>query len=369
LDLRVTSEAFMSPRQIFHAAAVVAVLAAAPVARAQCPKITIQVDGDISGSGYSEEKPQNWKKHTVGACHKNYVYLSHTIGDGSRKGKAIWKPKITVTGWYEVTTSYRATTNRTNDADYVLYDDAGGKKKVVVNQKHSGDCTKKTLGTIYCKVGGTCRLVLDGTDDSQSDAADITTFKLTKCSGTPPKNPCAGITKNSKWHVCSWTTKTCAGTYDDYAGCAKYCAAAGMVCVARFGGTAPCSKEPNNKIPCAQKNTHQSDYCECAFPDSGVPKQDKGAPPKKDAAVKPKDSAPPKTDRPAGHKDGPTAPKVDAPVTVGDGPAAGKDAPAQPPPGEQGITSGCSCRTGGAGAGATWAAALLLLALWRRRRS
>ena len=316
---------------------------------AQCPKITIQVDNDISGSGYSEDKPNNWITHSVDSCYKNYR----------------WKPKITVTGWYEVTTSYRATTNRTNNADYFLYDDAGGKKKVEFSQKHSGGCTKKTLGTIYCKVGGACRLVLDGTDDDQSDAADITTFKLTKCSGTPPKNPCAAISKNTKWHVCSWSTSTCAGTYDDKAGCIKYCAAAGMICMARYGGTAPCTKEPKNKIPCSQSNTHQSDYCECALPDAGVPKPD-SAPQKKDAA-------PSKPDAPVVKADGPVK-KSDAPVTAMDGPVANQDGtPANPDqaadsavPNNQ-ITSGCSCRVGGSQA-PEGLLLLVLLALICRRR-
>jgi len=328
------------------------------VAAAQCPKITIQVDNDIKGSGYSEEKPKNWITHSVGACYKNYRYLSHTVGDGTRKGKAIWTPKITVTGWYEVTTSYRATGNRTTDADYVLYDDNGGKKKVVINQKTSGDCTKKMVGTIYCKVGGKCRLVLDGTDDGQSDAADLTSFKLTKCTGTPPKNPCSGISAKSAWEVCNWTATTCAGTYNDSAGCNKYCAAAGMVCVKRFGGEPGCSKEPQNVIACGASNGHKSDWCECAFP----PKKDAGVPPKKDAYV-----PPPKKDAyiPPPRKDGPAAVK-DAPVQFLDGPAGKKDGPSTPDPlPRNSLSSGCSCEVEGGGAGGLWL--ILLLALVRLR--
>ena len=256
--------------------------------RAQCPKIVIQVDNDIKGSGYSVVKPKNWITHSVGACHKNYTYLSHTVGDGTRKGKAIWTPKITVNGWYEIKTSYRATTNRSNAADYYLYDDNGGKKKVVINQKHSGDCTKKVVGTVYCKKGGTCRLVLDG-DDGQSAAADITTFTLTKCSGTPPKNPCTKISAVKDYEVCSYTATTCAGTYNNTAGCKVYCAAAGMICTARFGGEPGCQKE-TTKFACNASNGHKSDWCECKLP----AKPDAGPPP--DSKLPAPDSKKPKLD-------------------------------------------------------------------------
>ena len=353
----------MPIRRTFFSLALITCASYSIPAQAQCPKLTIQVDNDIAGSGYSEEKPKNWITHSVGACYKNYRYLSHTVGDGTRKGKAIWTPKISVTGWYEVTTSYRASGNRTTDADYVLYDDAGGTKKVTINQKTSGDCTKKVVGTIYCKVGGTCRLVLDGTDDSQSDAADLTSFKLTKCSGTPPKNPCSGISSTSAWEVCAWTTSTCSGTYNDGAGCAKYCAAAGMVCLARFGGEPGCKKEPNNKIACGVSNGHKSDWCECASPDAGVP-------PKPDAALAKKDGPlPPK-------KDGPLAPRPDVPALPVDGPVASKDTPVQlldgpsaslPLP-RTSITSGCSCEVEGQGGWGAWLVVALVVIGRRRRR-
>ena len=343
----------------------------APV-RAQCPKITISVDNDIKGSGYSEVKPKNWLSNSVGSCHKNYRYLSHTVGDGTRKGKAIWQPKITVAGWYEVKTSYRATSNRTNDADYILYDDTGGTKKVVINQKHSGDCTKKVVGTIYCKKGGTCRLVLNG-DDGQSDAADITTFRLTKCTGTPPKNPCSGISAKSAYEVCSWTATTCAGTYSNSDGCKKYCAAAGMICVARFGGEPGCSKEPANKIACNAVNTHKSDWCECKAlvkPDAGPPKKD-STPTKKDSTPTKKDSTPTKKDSTPTKKDSAPATKDGEPAkpdtVAADGPA-GKDSSADGAAGVRISSSSCDCRVGDSGASWAWLLLLAGLALWWRRR-
>ena len=327
----------------------------------------IQVDNDITGSGYSEVKPKNWLSNSVGACHKNYRYLSHTVGDGTRKGKAIWKPKITVTGWYEVKTSYRATTNRTNDADYILYDDNGGTKKVVVNQKHSGDCTKKVLGTIYCKVGGSCRLVLDG-DDGQSDAADITSFTLTKCSGTPPKNPCTKIAANKNYEVCSYTATTCAGVYTNGAGCKVYCAAAGMLCTAHYGGEPGCKKE-TTKYACNASSGHKSDWCECALP----AKPDAGPPP--DSKVQPKpDSKLPSTDS--------NKPLVDTGKVLDTTPAAdglkatdsasSKDTPGASADGAfpgRVSSADCDCQAGTPDAvPLTWLTVIMGLLLWLRRR-
>ena len=134
-----------------------------------CPDITVHVDNDVPGSGYTETNGFNWASRPTGACSGTYRYLSHDKqvapnNDGTRKGKAYWKPKITVTGNYEVTISYRATVNRTKDADYIVHDDKGGKTHQVIDQAHTGDCTYVKLGTFYCKAGGDCRVELDGTD-------------------------------------------------------------------------------------------------------------------------------------------------------------------------------------------------------------
>jgi len=323
--------------------------------------VTITVDNDIKGSGYSEVNAKNWVSNSPGACHINYRYLSHTVGDKTRKGKAIWQPKITVNGMWDFTVSYRATSNRTTDADYYAYDDNGGTKHIVINQKHSGDCTKKSLGSYYCKVGGTCRVVLDGTDDSQSDSADMATFKLVKCTGTPPANPCSGISANKNYELCAWTATTCAGNYLNGAGCKTYCAAAGMVCTARFGGDKGCKKEPQNPIACNASNGHLSDWCECAYP----PGKDAGPPPKPDSALPPKkDSALPKKD--AALKDGTPAGDV---KPAGDGPQA-KDSAASKDDGVDPyvVGRGCGCTFPGESPSAVLFDVLLLGLLWRFRR-
>ncbi len=240
-------------------------------AKADCPMLTVVVDNDAPGSGYSETKAHNWASRPVGACQGNYRYLSHDKqvapnNDGTRTGKAIWKPAITISGTYEVTISYRATTNRTNDADYFVYDDMGGTSHTVVDQKHSGDCTKVKLGSIYCKVGGNCRVVLDGTDDSQSDAADATSFKLLNCDEPQPGGVCDGISAQPSYELCEQSANSCAGVFTDGSGCVAYCAAANMICTARFGGEPGCQKEPANIIPCEANNGHASDWCECSLP-------------------------------------------------------------------------------------------------------
>ncbi len=233
-----------------------------------CPDITVHVDNDVPGSGYTETNGFNWASRPTGACSGTYRYLSHDKqvapnNDGTRKGKANWKPKITVTGNYEVTISYRATVNRTKDADYIVHDDKGGETHQVIDQAHTGDCTYVKLGTFYCKAGGDCRVELDGTDDGQSDAADVTSFKLVNCDDPPPPGVCAGIAANSAYEVCEQTATSCAGVSADGSGCEAYCAAAGMVCTASFGGEPGCQKEANNPLPCDPPSGNQSDWCDC----------------------------------------------------------------------------------------------------------
>lgn len=144
--------------------------------------LEIIVDNDNPSSGYSESQSENWLSRPIGACTSTYRYLSHTVGDGSRKGKAIWQPNITVSGNYRVVTGFRATENRTPSADYFMYRDLEDSPfHKVVNQRQGNDCTYADMGVHYCEAGGNCRLVLDGTTDGHSDAADVTTFTLESC--------------------------------------------------------------------------------------------------------------------------------------------------------------------------------------------
>lgn len=250
---------------------------------AQCPVGTeITVDYDLPGSGYSETT-NNWTDWPTAPCNgSTYRYLSHTVGDGSRQGTATWQPTITYDGYWEFITGYRATVNRSTDADYWAYDDQGSAVHQSVDQTQGTDCQWVNLGTFFCQIGGNCRVVLDGTDDSQSDCADVTIFRLLSCTDPPDggapdggsQGRCDGIRAVPDYEVCEETATTCAGTYDDGSGCMAYCAAAGMTCTARYGGEPGCQQEPQNPIPCDEVNSHQSDWCECEgpaiTPDGGV---------------------------------------------------------------------------------------------------
>jgi MYXO-CTERM domain-containing protein len=341
-----------------------AVLCVATEAAAACPiGTTVSVDNDTPGSGYSEDKPQNWLSNNVSACQGTYRYLSHTVGDGTRKDKATWKPKIAEAGYYEVTTSFRATENRTTDADYVLYDDKGGSTKKVINQQQGSGCTKVVVGTAYCAPGGNCRLVLDGTDDGQSDSTDVTTFKLVSCDGSGDAgtgtNPCAAISQNPSYELCDSSPTTCAGVFTDGSGCTQFCAAAGMTCVARFGGEPGCQKEANTPIPCGADNGHGSDYCECvgsASPDAGTGGGAQGG-----------------AGGAAGQGTG-AAGGADAGIGLGGAGATlatgGSAGAASTPRGETTTEDGgCGCHVGKRGGSHGWIALALAGFFWLRRRS
>ncbi len=239
----------------------------APARAQDCPSTVVRVDNDIAGSGYSEDPAANWVSRPTGACHGTYRYLSHTVGDGSRRGRAIWRPTIPRAGWYEVVTRFRATENRTPDADYVLYGEDGEVIRRSVDQRGDG-CTAATIGVVRCVPGGACRLVLDGTDDALSDSADLTTFTLVSCDGPPsPPTPgggaCDGIAARPGLELCVSEADRCEGVFTGGEGCDAFCAAAGMVCAEAFGGEPGCAREAQNPLPCGVDSGHQSDWCVC----------------------------------------------------------------------------------------------------------
>ncbi len=80
--------------------------------------------------------------------------------------------------------------------------------------------------------------------------------------GLDPVN-CSGITANPNYELCESSADHCAGVYTNGAGCYSFCAAAGLICTARFGGETGCDKEPENPWDCFEDNGHMSDWCEC----------------------------------------------------------------------------------------------------------
>lgn len=367
--------------------AIVATLVAwASPASAQCPVGTqIKVDFDLPGSGYSETS-ENWATWNTAPCNgAGYRYLSHTVGDGSRMGKAIWKPAITRAGHYLVTTGYRATTNRTTDADFFAYDDLGVVVHKVVDQTSGTDCEWLEMGTFYCEPGGGCRVELDGTDDAQSDCADVTIYELVDCDGGTggaggtggtgggSGARCDGIRANPAWEVCEESDTTCGGVFTDGAGCVAYCAAAGMTCTARFGGEPGCLKEPQSELDCAADNGHASDWCECAGPaiepdagSGGSPAGGAGGVAGQGAAAGAWSDA--GSSATGGSATGGSAGGGGWPG--GSGGSAGNFVDAGKPPDgtATGDDGGCGCRTKGSGAPAGAALLALTLLLTRRRR-
>jgi len=86
---------------------------------------------------------------------------------------------------------------------------------------------------------------------------------------------CARISEaNPQWEVCTESPDECAGVFADGAGCAAFCAAAGLVCTGRFGGEPGCQLEPDNPMDCAADNGHASDWCVCGRPDASNPGAD-----------------------------------------------------------------------------------------------
>jgi len=226
----------------------------------ECAGVVVSVDNDEPTSGYSEVNPENFQTHDVDACAGSYRYLSKYVGDESTDGRVIWQPTIATPGTYRVTTSFRASENRTDDADYVLFGDDGQMSSVVIDQRGDG-CVQEVVGEIWCVAGGSCRLELDGTDDMKSDAADETVFELVGCD-PPPPSPCDPLV-DAGFEVCASSETSCEGVYAGGEGCIAYCATVGMTCVARYGGEPGCQQEIDLEIPCAEVNDHGSDYCVC----------------------------------------------------------------------------------------------------------
>jgi hypothetical protein len=341
-------------------AAVAVVAAPRAVDAGQCEGITVTVDNDDPGSGYSEERPENFQTHNVDACADTYRYLSRYVGDESTDGKAIWQPTIAVAGTYRVVTGFRASENRTDDADYFLYGDDGTMRTMVVDQRGDG-CQLVELGEIWCTPGGTCRLELDGTDDMKSDAMDVTTFELVDCDppAPPEPSPCDGLA-DAGFEICGSGPGICEGVYTGGEGCIALCTAVGMTCIERYGGEPGCLQEADS-IPCDEVNDHASNYCVC----QGEPEPQTtsgGDDGDSDDGVDGSDEAGASTDASA-EAGGTTlaetttdaAPPLDTTASL---PGGGGDA----------ADTGCGC-TSDRGGGAWWLVAGLWIAGARRRRA
>ncbi len=71
---------------------------------------------------------------------------------------------------------------------------------------------------------------------------------------------------NSAWSVCESAPDFCAGIFEDQAGCAAFCAAAGLECVASYDDLPNCEKDLAVNLGCAEQTGYTSEYCECGLP-------------------------------------------------------------------------------------------------------
>ena len=79
---------------------------------------------------------------------------------------------------------------------------------------------------------------------------------------------------NPKWEVCVETQDECRGVFTDGSGCQAFCAAAGLVCTARYAGTEGCGINRRQAIPCLAQNGNRSDWCECGRPGASSTNED-----------------------------------------------------------------------------------------------
>ena len=133
--------------------------------------------------GYSETG-NAWATWNTGGYGGSYRYLSHGGKNLPRRGTATWQITIPYDGQYEVAVHFRQTVNRTTDADYNVYDGNGKRHHFSLNQQKLATGWH-VLGTFYWKKGQKAKVVLDGTDDNQSDEADATRWRL-KSNKPPP---------------------------------------------------------------------------------------------------------------------------------------------------------------------------------------
>jgi len=139
-------------------------------------------DGD---DGYSETSPyDSWRTwHFPGAYNGDWRYLSGLFespqGPVPRKGKAYWTTKVPTTGIYEISVHLFNTENRTTDADYFIEDGNGKTHHFVLNQKQL-PTGWYVLGEFEWKKDQQSTIILDGTDDNQSDEADAVRWVFKK---------------------------------------------------------------------------------------------------------------------------------------------------------------------------------------------
>jgi len=149
-------------------------------------------DGD---PGYSETGNSWASRAWSSAYNGDYRYLSHLNHTVERKGEAVWQLTIPTSGTYRIDIHYRPTENRTRDADYHVYDGRGEIHKHSIDQTYHGPLSSAgwySLGNYDWSRGHRAKVVLDGSDDLDSDEADAVRWTLVrvnrKATAATPRN-------------------------------------------------------------------------------------------------------------------------------------------------------------------------------------
>lgn len=143
----------------------------------------------------------------------SYHYLSHTLGGDDRRGTATWSPTLPESGTYRIETWFRRTGNRTADADHFIHDAYGGETHIVVDQTGDGASGWLDLGEYGCEAGfGGCIVVLDGTDDDESDEANAMRFVLVDSEPPPPPPECDQEFAAGQQHELVWPALSASGS-------------------------------------------------------------------------------------------------------------------------------------------------------------
>jgi len=145
-----------------------------------------------------------------------YHYLSSTVGGSDRRGTATWTPDLPEEGTYRIEAWYRLTGNRTRDADHFVYDGYGGQTHIVLDQYGDGPSGWVSLGEHWCIAGtGGCYVVLDGTDDDESDEANAMQFTLVDTEPPPPPEDCDEFQGLGQHSMEFWATTATGSGWND----------------------------------------------------------------------------------------------------------------------------------------------------------
>lgn len=146
---------------------------------------------DFGNAGYVETGSA-WVSYEYPGAHNGaYRYLSHKNHTTVRKGTAKWTTDpLPYDGVYEVHVTYRASENRSPDANFfVVKDKDGNLEEHIINQMVGSGMERAVLGQFTYSKGQQPYVYLDGTDDEYSDCADAAYFKLVKVVVPPPPPP------------------------------------------------------------------------------------------------------------------------------------------------------------------------------------